>query len=90
MLRLLPFTAAEIRLPINPMPFHRQPRPPRVGHHAPSPFRRLTQRLIELKKDNWTAPMYPVEPHAFRQPSSWRDEYQRILDLFERELAANE
>ena len=51
---------------------------------------RLTQRLIELKKDNWTAAMYPVEPHAFRQPSSWRDEYQRILDLFERELTANE
>jgi Tol biopolymer transport system component/dienelactone hydrolase len=48
---------------------------------------RLTQKLIELKKDNWNVAMYPVEPHAFRQPSSWRDEYQRILDLFERELA---
>lgn len=47
---------------------------------------RLTQRLIELKKNNWSVAMYPVEPHAFRQPTSWRDEYQRILDLFEREL----
>lgn len=49
---------------------------------------RLTQRLIELKKDNWSVAMYPVEPHGFRQPASWRDEYQRILDLFVRELLA--
>ncbi|MBL8814874.1 MAG: S9 family peptidase [Planctomyces sp.] len=47
---------------------------------------RLTQRLIELKKDRWNVAMYPVEPHGFRQPSSWYDEYRRILELFEEEL----
>ncbi len=44
---------------------------------------RLTQRLIELKKENWEVAMYPVEPHGFRQVASWMDEYRRILKLFE-------
>ncbi len=43
---------------------------------------RLSQRLIELNKDNWELAVYPVEGHAFRAPSSWRDEYSRILKLF--------
>ena len=47
---------------------------------------RLAQRLIELKKDHWNVAMYPVEPHGFRQPSSWLDEYRRILRLFETNL----
>ncbi|WP_459555963.1 prolyl oligopeptidase family serine peptidase [Lacunimicrobium album] len=47
---------------------------------------RLAQRLIELKKDNWEVALYPVEPHGFVQPTSWYDEYRRILKLFETEL----
>ncbi len=39
---------------------------------------RLTQRLIELGKDNWELAVYPVEGHGFVEPSSWRDEYRRI------------
>ena len=49
---------------------------------------RLTQRLIELGKTNWTLAPYPVESHAFLRPSSWADEYRRIFELFERELGA--
>jgi dipeptidyl aminopeptidase/acylaminoacyl peptidase len=44
---------------------------------------RLTQRLIELKKDKWSIAPYPVERHAFVQPESWYDEYRRIFELFE-------
>jgi dipeptidyl aminopeptidase/acylaminoacyl peptidase len=47
---------------------------------------RLTQRLIELGKDNWEVAHYPVEDHGFKEPSSWRDEYRRILKLFEGRL----
>lgn len=43
---------------------------------------RLAQRLIELKKDNWEMAVYPVEDHGFIEPSSWADEYKRILKLF--------
>ncbi|MEM7245844.1 MAG: prolyl oligopeptidase family serine peptidase [Acidobacteriota bacterium] len=44
---------------------------------------RLVQRLIELKKEDWETAIYPVEPHGFRQPTSWLDEYRRIYKLFE-------
>ncbi|MFQ5552023.1 MAG: alpha/beta hydrolase family protein, partial [Gemmatimonadales bacterium] len=47
---------------------------------------RLVQRLIELGKDNWEVAIYPVERHGFTEISSWRDEYRRILNLFERTL----
>ncbi|MDB5015555.1 MAG: family peptidase [Mucilaginibacter sp.] len=47
---------------------------------------RLTQRLIELHKDNWELASYPVEDHGFIQPSSWTDEYKRIFKLFETTL----
>jgi dipeptidyl aminopeptidase/acylaminoacyl peptidase len=47
---------------------------------------RLTQRLIELHKDNWQLAPYPVENHDFEQPSSWTDEYKRIYKLFETTL----
>jgi dipeptidyl aminopeptidase/acylaminoacyl peptidase len=47
---------------------------------------RLSQRLIELKKDNWELASYPVEDHGFLEPSSWTDEYKRILKLFEEKL----
>jgi dipeptidyl aminopeptidase/acylaminoacyl peptidase len=47
---------------------------------------RLTQRLIELRKDNWELASYPLEDHGFVEPSSWADEYKRIFKLFERVL----
>jgi dipeptidyl aminopeptidase/acylaminoacyl peptidase len=47
---------------------------------------RLAQRLIELGKTDWEMAVYPVENHAFVEPSSWADEYRRILELFERNL----
>jgi dipeptidyl aminopeptidase/acylaminoacyl peptidase len=47
---------------------------------------RLTQKLIELHKDNWWLAPYPAEDHGFVQPSSWTDEYKRIYKLFEETL----
>jgi dipeptidyl aminopeptidase/acylaminoacyl peptidase len=47
---------------------------------------RLTQRLIELRKENWSVAPFPVEDHTFVQPSSWADEYKRILKLLETNL----
>ncbi len=47
---------------------------------------RLVQRLIELRKENWDLAVYPVENHGFVQPTSWADEYKRILALFEKNL----
>ena len=44
---------------------------------------KLTQRLIELGKDNWQLAPYPVEDHGFVESSSWTDEYKRIFNLFE-------
>lgn len=47
---------------------------------------KLTQRLIELGKDNWELASFPMEDHGFVEPSSWTDEYKRIFKLFERTL----
>lgn len=47
---------------------------------------KLAQRLIELGKDNWELASYPMEDHGFAEPSSWTDEYKRILKLFEEVL----
>ncbi len=47
---------------------------------------RLSQRLIELKKENWEMALYPVEKHGFVESSSWTDEYKRIFKLFEETL----
>ncbi|MDG1332537.1 MAG: alpha/beta fold hydrolase [Crocinitomicaceae bacterium] len=47
---------------------------------------RLSQRFIELGKDNWETAVYPVEAHGFRKTSSWADEYRRIYTLFYQEL----
>ncbi|MES2127620.1 MAG: prolyl oligopeptidase family serine peptidase [Pseudomonadota bacterium] len=47
---------------------------------------RMAQRLIELRKDNWSLASYPLERHGFVQPESWFDEYRRIYQLFERTL----
>lgn len=47
---------------------------------------RLSQKLIELEKDNWELALYPVERHSFTESSSWIDEYKRIFKLFENNL----
>ncbi len=47
---------------------------------------KLTQRLIELKKENWELAVYPMEDHGFIEPTSWMDEYKRIFKLFETNL----
>jgi dipeptidyl aminopeptidase/acylaminoacyl peptidase len=47
---------------------------------------RLTQRLIELRKENWELAAYPVENHGFTEETSWADEYRRILKLFDDNL----
>jgi len=44
---------------------------------------RLVQRLIELRKENWSVAPFPVENHGFEEDTSWSDEYKRILKLFE-------
>ncbi|NOT50623.1 MAG: prolyl oligopeptidase family serine peptidase [Chitinophagaceae bacterium] len=44
---------------------------------------KLSQRLIELGKENWEIAPYPMEDHGFVEPSSWTDEYKRIFKLFE-------
>jgi len=47
---------------------------------------RLSQRLIELGKDNWELAVFPLESHGFREASSWTDEYKRIYKLFQETL----
>jgi dipeptidyl aminopeptidase/acylaminoacyl peptidase len=47
---------------------------------------RLSQRLVELGKQDFEVMLYPAEAHAFRWPSSWLDEYRRIWKLFEEHL----
>jgi dipeptidyl aminopeptidase/acylaminoacyl peptidase len=44
---------------------------------------RLVQRLIELEKEGFETAIYPVERHGFVEPTSWLDEYRRILKLME-------
>jgi len=47
---------------------------------------RLAQRLIELGKNNWELAVYPLEDHGFVEPTSWTDEYKRVLKLFDTNL----
>lgn len=47
---------------------------------------RLSQRLIELGKEDWEMALYPVERHGFVEASSWTDEYTRIFNLFQEAL----
>ena len=51
---------------------------------------RLVQRLIELRKDNWSVAPFPVENHGFEEATSWADEYKRILKLFEDNLTTHD
>lgn len=52
----------------------------------PQDIFRLTQRFIELGKTDWELAIFPVEDHGFVEPSSWRDQYRRIHELFVRHL----
>jgi dipeptidyl aminopeptidase/acylaminoacyl peptidase len=47
---------------------------------------RLSQRLIELGKEQWELSVFPVEDHGFIEASSWVDEYKRIFKLFQQTL----
>lgn len=47
---------------------------------------RLSQRLIELEKENWELAVFPLEGHGFKESSSWIDEYRRIFELFQKTL----
>jgi len=47
---------------------------------------RLAQRLLDLEKENWELASYPLERHGFTRPTSWLDQYRRILKLFEERL----
>ena len=46
----------------------------------------MTQKLIELHKDNWQIAPYPLERHGFVRADSWLDEYKRVLRLFDETL----
>lgn len=47
----------------------------------------LIEKLIRLGKTQYfEAMLYPAENHAFTRPSSWTDEYERILAFFEKHL----
>jgi dipeptidyl aminopeptidase/acylaminoacyl peptidase len=47
----------------------------------------LVEKLIRLEKTPYFEAMfYPAESHGFTRPSSWSDEYERILMFFEKHL----
>jgi dipeptidyl aminopeptidase/acylaminoacyl peptidase len=46
----------------------------------------MVQKLIELRKDNWSIAPYPLERHGFVHADAWYDEYRRIYELFESTL----
>lgn len=47
---------------------------------------RLSQRFIELGKENWELAVFPIEAHGFKESYSWYDEYRRIYELFNTNL----
>lgn len=47
---------------------------------------RLSQRLIDLGKENWELAVYPLQSHSFTDPDAWTDEYRRIFKLFQNTL----
>ena len=47
----------------------------------------LIEKLIRLEKTAYfEAMLYPSENHGFSRPTSWTDEYTRILNFFEKHL----
>ncbi len=49
---------------------------------------RLSQRLIELGKEDWELALHPVERHGYKRASSWTDQMTRTYKLFDRTLPA--
>lgn len=47
---------------------------------------RLSQRFIELGKEDWELAVFPVEAHGFQKSYSWYDEYRRILEIMNENL----
>ena len=47
----------------------------------------LIEKLMRLEKTSYFEAMfYPSENHGFTRPTSWADEYERILSFFEKHL----
>lgn len=47
----------------------------------------LVEKLMRLEKTQYFELMlYPSESHGFQRPTSWADEYERILSFFEKHL----
>ena len=47
----------------------------------------LVEKLMRLEKTQYFEAMfYPAENHGFQRPTSWADEYERILSFFEKHL----
>jgi dipeptidyl aminopeptidase/acylaminoacyl peptidase len=47
----------------------------------------LIEKLMRLEKTQYfEAMLYPAENHGFTRPTSWADEYERILSFFEKHL----
>jgi dipeptidyl aminopeptidase/acylaminoacyl peptidase len=47
----------------------------------------MIEKLMRLEKTQYfDAMLYPSENHGFVRPSSWADEYERILSFFEKHL----
>jgi dipeptidyl aminopeptidase/acylaminoacyl peptidase len=49
---------------------------------------RLSQRLIDLGKENWELALHPLERHGYQRASSWTDQMTRAYKLFQRTLPA--
>lgn len=47
---------------------------------------RLSQRLIDLGKDDWELAVFPLQRHSFTDPDAWTDEYKRIFKLFQNSI----
>ena len=53
----------------------------------PAPFPPTNRSFTRARRvGRRRATLSPIEPHGFRKPSSWLDEYRRILKLFEESL----
>ncbi|MCH7548317.1 MAG: prolyl oligopeptidase family serine peptidase [Candidatus Krumholzibacteriota bacterium] len=50
---------------------------------------RLSQRLIELGKEDWELALHPAENHGYESASSWTDQITRAYKLFERVLPSD-
>ena len=54
--------------------------------HVQDSIQLVEQLMRKDKTEFFELMLYPAERHGFQRPSSWEDEYERILALFEEEL----